>query len=473
MKNSKKSLKIRLLTTITLLLAAVFAFIYLVFNFFFTQYIETTADSLLVEARQNYIERPFDGDKKAEQEPTASDAAITDEPHDKNPEPHTAFASSVQKTIISDDFEILFPQVQFSGFSDEDALTNFVSGLKSSDIKLARTADGKLELEDNLYYYAIAPNIEEEGTYAVFFLNMSDLYIFEQTLNQILLIIMLIGLVTIATITYLIVSKITKPLQTLAHFANEIGEGNYQTIDEEFVDLELHELKTTMNETTKKLKLYDADQRTFFQNASHELRTPLQIIKTNAEGIEVGIIDDKKGAIAIKKETDKLGTLVEDILYLSRLETRSSDRMMVTNDLRETLAYTAERYASVSDRNNLRVQFDFQKDPVLFHYDEKDFERAFQNLISNALRYAENIIHLGCRQIDNRIMITIHNDGEPISKADLPHIFDRFYKGNKGVHGIGLSIVQSIVQSYGGRIEVMSSAKGTTFTIILPQQPIQ
>ena len=428
MKTSKKSLKIRLLTTVTLLLAAIFTLIYLVFNFFFTQYIETAATSLLSEARQDYIERPFDEDKKLEPEPAASDGTLVDEPRDKNKEPHTAFASSVKKTIISEDFEILFPQIQDTGFSDDDSLTNFVSGLESSDITLALTADGKLELEDNLYYYSIA------------------------------------------TITYLLVSRITKPLQTLALFAKEIGEGNYQTIDEEFVDLELHELKTTMNETTKKLKLYDADQRTFFQNASHELRTPLQIIKTNAEGIEIGIIDDKKGAIAIKNETDKLGTLVEDILYLSRLETRSADRLTATNDIRETLAYTVERYASVSDQKNLQVLFDFQKDPVLFHYDERDFERAFQNLISNALRYAKGIIRLGCKEIDNRIMITIYNDGEPISKTDLPHIFDRFYKGNKGVHGIGLSIVQSIVQTYGGRIEVMSSAKGTTFTIILPQQ---
>ena len=127
MKTAKKSLKIRLLTTVTLLLAAVFAFIYLVFNFFFTQYIETTADSLLVEARQNYIERPFDADKKLDPEPAASDGTTSDEPRENNPEPHTAFASSVQKTIISEDFEILFPQIQDTGFSEDDSLTNFVS----------------------------------------------------------------------------------------------------------------------------------------------------------------------------------------------------------------------------------------------------------------------------------------------------------------------------------------------------------
>lgn len=163
MKTSKKSLKIRLLTTVTLLLAAIFTLIYLVFNFFFTQYIETASTSLLSEARQDYIERPFDEDKKLEPEPAASDGTLVDEPRDKNKEPHTAFASSVKKTIISEDFEILFPQIQDTGFSDDDSLTNFVSGLESSDITLALTADGKLELEDNLYYYSIAPTPKRKG----------------------------------------------------------------------------------------------------------------------------------------------------------------------------------------------------------------------------------------------------------------------------------------------------------------------
>lgn len=129
------------------------------------------------------------------------------------------------------------------------------------------------------------PTPKKEGTYAVFFLNMSDLFVFEQNLNQILLIIMVIGLVTIATITYLLVSRITKPLQTLALFAKEIGEGNYQTIDEEFVDLELHELKTTMNETTKNssctTQISAHSSRTLPMNCGHRYRSSRQTRKVS------------------------------------------------------------------------------------------------------------------------------------------------------------------------------------------------
>ena len=94
MKTSKKSLKIRLLTTVTFLLAAIFTLIYLVFNFFFTQYIETAATSLLSEARQDYIERPFDEDKKLEPEPAAAAVTLVDEPMETDEVPYTALLSS-------------------------------------------------------------------------------------------------------------------------------------------------------------------------------------------------------------------------------------------------------------------------------------------------------------------------------------------------------------------------------------------
>ena len=74
-------------------------------------------------------------------------------------------------------------------------------------------------------------------------------------------------------------------------------------------------------------------------------------------------------------------------------------------------------------------------------------------------------IIITCRKIQGRILIKVEDNGPGIIQEDLPRIFDRFYKGENGVHGIGLSIVKSIVLSYGGRVEVQSSPKGTAFTI--------
>jgi signal transduction histidine kinase len=135
------------------------------------------------------------------------------------------------------------------------------------------------------------------------------------------------------------------------------------------------------------------------------------------------------------------------------------------NDLRETLSYTVERYSTLLKKNGVNVLYDFQNEPVMFTYDEKSIERAFQNLLSNAVRYAKDEIKVSCREMDGRIVVSVADNGKGIKEDELPRIFDRFYKGENGVHGIGLSIVKSIVNSYGGRIEVETGPGGTVFTV--------
>ena len=92
-------------------------------------------------------------------------------------------------------------------------------------------------------------------------------------------------------------------------------------------------------------------------------------------------------------------------------------------------------------------------------------ERAFQNLLSNAIRYAKQRIRVTCRQVEGRVVVAVEDDGPGIPRTDLPKIFDRFFKGEKGGHGIGLSIVKSVVSAHGGRIEVSTGPQGSTFTM--------
>jgi len=305
------------------------------------------------------------------------------------------------------------------------------------------------------------------GGYAVFYINMTDMYQLETNLSRLLWITMLVALAGALFAASMIAARITGPIKHLSSFARRIGDGDYGKLDEDFKDLELHDLKNGMNDTPRKLEEYDTDQRVFFQNVSHELRTPLQNIKNNAEGIEHDLLDKDRASALIRQETDKLSELVEDIRYLSRLEARSRDMEQSENDLRETLSYTVERYSNLLKRNGINVRYDFQDETVMFTYDEKSIERAFQNLLSNAVRYAKDEIRVSCREMDGRIVISVADNGKGIKEDELPRIFDRFYKGENGVHGIGLSIVKSIVNSYGGRIEVETGPTGTVFTIFL------
>lgn len=453
-KTSRKSIQFRLMSMVTTLMVVAFISIIIVFNLLFTYYIETTATNLLSLSSENVGFGPFRDD-------AASDSNMRQ--RENNPD----FAVSVQRALINSNYEVIFPMDLPTDFQQDLDTENFVQGLEIEQANLEEVENARLEWEGNLYYYTLTMNEGMSDLVSVYFINMSDLYNLENRLNQILLVVMIVVLVISLAVTYLISAKIANPMKSLALFAQRMGEGEYDTISDEFTDLELHELKQAMNETTTKLKHYDAEQRAFFQNASHELRTPLQIIKNTAEGIEYDIISEEKGVEVIKKETDKLSDLVEDILFLSRLESKSADRITDTNDLRETLSYTVERYSYLLEQNGIEVEFDFQENPVLYNYDEREFERVIQNLLSNAMRYSKGLIRVGCKEINDRIILTVSDNGEGISEADLPHIFDRFYMGEQGVNGIGLTIVKAIITSYGGRIDVSSNKKGTTFTVFL------
>lgn len=323
----------------------------------------------------------------------------------------------------------------------------------------------KIENEDKLYYYTTIGNQNLQGSHIVFYINMTDLNDFKASLNNLLWIVMIGALLTALVGSYMISIKITEPIKHISRYAEDMGEGKYKFIEEEFDGLELQNLKKSINETSRKLKAYDSKQKVFFQNVSHELRTPLQIIKTNAEAIEAGIFDMEDAVSVIIDETDNLTELVENILILSRLDIESNEVIKEKKDLRETISYVVEKFNYILKEKNIRISFDFDDNPVLFKYDENSMEKVFKNLISNAVRHTRDKIDISCKHIKDRIIITIEDNGDGINKEELPNIFNRFYKGQGGVHGIGLSIVKSIVNSYNGRIEVDTGSEGSTFRI--------
>lgn len=422
------------------LILLVFGMVSATFNVLISRYIESNATEVLAQARQMAVS----GGDKPERTP----------------------AGKAETVILTDDYRIIFPEWIPSGFNGESDLEIFVEGLKNKQATLISDQIERIETKSSLYYYASISLSRFEGGHGVFFINMTNLYLFQKSLTRILWAIMLVALVATVLLTSIISLRITEPIKTISKQAKLIGEGKYGSIEEDFDDLELDQLKNSLNETTKKLEKYDEDQKMFFQNVSHELRTPLQIIKNNAEGIRYKLLDSQKAAEVIRDETDHLGDLVEDMIYLSRLESGSNYMLHTKNDVRETLSYTLERFRNVFERKRIDIIYEFSDDAVWFDYEERSLERAFLNLISNALRYAKEKIIVGCKQMEGRIVISISDDGEGISEDDLPNIFNRFYKGDKGVHGIGLSIVHSVVQSYRGRIEIDTGRKGTTFTII-------
>jgi len=293
-----------------------------------------------------------------------------------------------------------------------------------------------------------------------------DLMNFARGVNMFLVIIMVVAVIITFLVTVLITRRMTRPLADLTAFSARIGRGDFTPCTEDFHDRELATLAESMNHAAAQLDSYDKDQKTFFQNASHELRTPLMSIKCYAEGIAYDVMDAKPASATILTETDRLSEMVEDLLTVSRIDNITQDQRFAACDLRELLSAAVDEQRAVAERDHLELIFDFDEFPVVIWANDKTLQRAFSNLISNALRYATSTVTMGCRQEGSQARVTVTDDGSGIAAADLPHIFERFYHGEGGKHGIGLAIVKSVVEQHGGALEVRTDATRTSFILV-------
>ena len=215
----------------------------------------------------------------------------------------------------------------------------------------------------------------------------------------------------------------------------------------------------------------EAAQVKFFQNASHELRTPLTAIRGYAEGIASGVMQDTvPSANIILAHSDKMSALVDELLYASKMDACMEAVGGTIFALPETLRRCLWSVAGSAEERNLQLDIHMQAEDVSLHGSEEMIERALTNILSNAVRYAQTEIDVSLSVAEGNAVITIADDGAGISAEDLPHIFERFYKGRGGVSGLGLSITQEAVRRHGGTVTAASAEGHTVFTVSLPVQ---
>jgi two-component system, OmpR family, phosphate regulon sensor histidine kinase PhoR len=225
-------------------------------------------------------------------------------------------------------------------------------------------------------------------------------------------------------------------------------------------------------------------RKDFVANVSHELRTPLSVIKGYIETLVEGHTDmplaDRTRFLGIvERHTERLNSLLEDLLTLSRLESVNPGLHREPVNLNTLLANLVDDYRGrhAARAHVFRCELD-ESVPVL-PLDPFRMTQVFENLLDNAIKYtpAGTRLTVSSRRRAEEVEIVVADNGPGIPAEDLPHLFERFYRVDKGRSretggtGLGLSIVKHIVQLHGGRIGVESTlGGGTTFTLRLPDR---
>jgi signal transduction histidine kinase len=192
-------------------------------------------------------------------------------------------------------------------------------------------------------------------------------------------------------------------------------------------------------------------------------------IQCQAEGISFGLMEPKKASETILTEINRLSDLVTDLLYISKIDNITTVYETVKVNLPDIIRSCAQRQQLVAEKKGIRFSFDFSETTIEYECIGELISRAVDNLISNAIRYASTEIILSCGKDQNQITICVADNGCGIEPESLPHVFERFYKTNGGNHGIGLSIVKSIVEQHQGSIAAKNNINGgAEFSITLP-----
>jgi two-component system phosphate regulon sensor histidine kinase PhoR len=217
----------------------------------------------------------------------------------------------------------------------------------------------------------------------------------------------------------------------------------------------------------------------FFSNASHELKTPITSVRGSAELLcsDLPIDEDTKTELlhGILKETGRMTTLIEDIIMLSRIESRAlaGDLQLVSfTDIVETAADEVQPLVRQED-----LTMTVNLEPVEMEGNSKSLYELVSNLIVNAVKYNQRggKVDITLRKLTKELYFTVRNDGEPIPLDQQPRVFERFYRVDKGRSravggtGLGLSIVKHVVDAMGGQVILTSSAvRGTFVQVWLP-----
>lgn len=292
------------------------------------------------------------------------------------------------------------------------------------------------------------------------------------------------GLLLAVILSVIIARSIVRPLSRMTRASEEMARGHYkQRIEAKGTD-EVGRLAAAFNGMAEQVGHSDQMMRDLLANVAHELKTPLTSIQGFSQALTEGAVrspeEYAQAARIINVEAERMRRLVEDLLYLSQIESGQVRMEHEPVDIGMLLRDALERVErrALEGGQNLALDLQTGLPPVVG--DERRLEQVVSNLLDNALRYTPRggAIRVRASLAGNQIEIAVHNSGSYIPPEGLQRVFERFYRverarsGRNG--GLGLAIASEVVAAHGGHIEARSSpTEGTEFRVTLPAAALQ
>ena len=378
----------------------------------------------------------------------------------------------VNYAVIGKRDNLIYPSSDSNG--EYDLLTKYIIPVIGKNKLTVKSSRNKIInfTTNGQKYIALLNPIKSANTNNVLYLL---LYSNLNKMNKMLLAVnfILIGILLVTAGIALVISnkvskKISDPITELGKYARSIGDRQFDAKAIKFDNDEIGQLAKIMSSMSNKLSIYDNTMKTFFQNASHELRTPLMSIQGYAEGIKYNVVDDKDSAVdIIIEESKRLSNLVEDLLYLSKIDSTQDKLNMELLNVEDIIRSSIERVNGIAVKSEKTIHFNCKIKDLTVKGDEEKLTRAIINILGNCLRYAKKNIEVIAEKENSKVVIWIKDDGCGIDKKDLANIFDRFYKGKNGNHGLGLAITKSIIERHHGIITAGNNGEGGAFFKII------